>query len=147
MTLIIWKGNTICADKCVTTGDVGRVANKLVRVGNSVVAYTGPADFGMSMLAWARNGYIPAEFPSTQRDSDYAILVVAGPSGLGGAVSLFYQTPDNVPQASFGAVGVGAEFAIGAMAAGLSAPEAMELALQHIPRLGSVFGFDSKLFY
>lgn len=147
MTLIIWKDGVICADRCVTSRDVGRAVKKLKRIGNSVCAFTGPVDFGASLLSWAEEGFDTTKFPPTQARDDYAILLQARPKGLGGEVRLFYQTSEPVIQSTWGAVGVGAEFALGALASGLGPPATMELALYHIPRLGHVFGYDTEKYF
>lgn len=147
MTLIIWKDGIICADRCMTSGDVGRAVKKLRRIGNSVCAFTGPADFGASLLEWAEKGFDVAKFPPTQTRDDYAILVHARPAGLSSEVRLFYQTPAPVVQASWGAVGIGAEFALGAIFSGYDAESAMMLAQKHIPRLGHAFGYDTEKYF
>lgn len=147
MTLIIWKDGVICADRCVTSGDIGRAEKKLKRLGNSVCVFTGPVDFGASLLRWADKGFDPKEFPPTQARDDYAILLQARPRGLAAEIRLFYQTPDPVVQASWGAIGIGAEFALGALFSGYDAESAMMLAQKHIPRLGHAFGYDAERYF
>lgn len=147
MTLIIWKDGVICADRCVTSGDVGRASKKLRRIGNSVCAFTGPVDFGAALLEWAEQGFDVTKFPPTQAQGDFAILVQARPIGLAAEIRVFYQTPSPIDQPSCGAVGIGAEFALGAMLAGCDAESAMMMAQKHIPKLGHAFGYDVERYF
>ena len=137
MTVIAWKDGIIAADRAVGVGELLLEVAKLRRVGNVVLAACGPADFGEAMIEWYERGCLREEFPQTQKQEDFAILVAASPAG----VSLFYQTQHAVRRAAdWSAVGSGAELAIGAMAAGASAVEAVQIAITYSRSCG--FGVD-----
>lgn len=141
MTVIAWKGDAIGADRCTSVGRAKLESKKLTRHGNSVLATCGPVDFGNALIEWYTSGADPAKYPKYQEREDYATLVVANSRG----VFVYYQTPHAVARtAPFGAVGDGAEIALGAMAAGASVQEAIEIANIYCTTCG--FGVDVENF-
>jgi hypothetical protein len=141
MTVIAWKDGIIAADRCASTGVLKVPAKKLIRHGNSVLATCGPVDFGAALVNWFKDGCKHETWPECQKRDDYSILVVANSNG----VFLYYQLPVYVDRTRpYGAVGDGAQLAIGAMAAGASATQAVEIANLHCASCG--FGVDSETF-
>jgi ATP-dependent protease HslVU (ClpYQ) peptidase subunit len=141
MTVIAWKDGVIAADRQVNSGHLVRLGKKLFREGNSVLGFTGPNDFGLAMVRWKRQGGSPTDFPSCQSNPDYAVLVEASYRG----VFIYYQTADAVEQRQpFWAIGQGAELAIGAMAAGATADQAVDIACQFSSSCG--LGVDKEYY-
>lgn len=141
MTVIAWKDGRIAADRQTCMGVLKRETKKLVRDGNHVLAFTGPIDYGLAMIRWKKAGAIPKDFPVTQSQDDYALLIDASFAG----VFLYYQTLEAVVQPQpFWAVGEGAQVAIGAMAAGASAREAVLIAQEFCHGCG--YGVDEEAY-
>lgn len=140
MTVIAWKNGIIAADRCSCRGDTRFEVQKLHRIHGAVVAGTGATDYVEAMLHWWRGGADPAAFPEKyQSTPDYAILVVA----KDGHVCTYDRTPFPIwLRGPYGAMGSGREFAIGAMAAGATAEEAVMIAAKHGESIG--FGCDAE---
>lgn len=142
MTVIAWKDGVIAADRCAIRGDTRYEVQKLYRSRGAAVAGAGGTDYVAAMLEWWRSGADPATFPEKyQATPDYAILVVAE----SGNVCTYDRTPyPTWLRGPYGAIGSGREFAIGAMAAGASAEEAIMIAAKHCEGVG--LGCDSEVF-
>lgn len=126
MTVIVWDGKILAADKKFVWGNVGHQITKLyIRDG---MAYGGSGDAPLceSLLAWFRDGASEKEYPSPNNDKEDACLLVVKPGGaffyFAGGVSpvLIEDTPV--------VLGSGREPALGAMHAGANAIEAVRAA-------------------
>lgn len=125
MTVIAWKDGIMAADSVSSRGDTRYYVRKLHRVGNLVVGMSGNTDSCEALLDWFRKGRQIETFPKCQEKDTYACAVFA----LGGRVYTIDQTPyPSEMLAPFGAIGCGREVAIGAMAAGATATEAIAIA-------------------
>ena len=111
------------------------------RTAGAILAFAGPSDFGEALVDWYEDGADPANYPECQKREDFATLLVAH----AGEVRLYYQTPHAIYRlSSYGAIGGGAEVAIGAMAWGANADEAVMVAQKHCHSCG--FGCDVEYF-
>lgn len=128
MTVIAWKDGLMAADSVSTRGDTRYWVRKLHRIENVVVAMTGNTDHCEALLAWFRAGRPVEKFPESQKhDSNYACAVFA----YQGRIFTIDQTPYPAEMlAPFGALGVGRDFAIGALAAGADAVTAVKIACE-----------------
>jgi len=142
VTVIAWKSGIIAADRCASRGDTRFEVQKLYRSRGAIIAGTGGTDYVEALFEWWRSGADVATFPEKyQATADYAILVVA----KDGNVCTYDRTPYPVwLRGPYGAAGSGREFAIGAMAAGASAEEAVMIAAKHCEGVG--FGCDREEF-
>lgn len=126
MSVIAWDGKSIAADKQATCADMPRTTSKLIRLPNGEIAgITGDEAAGVLLIRWYTDGADPAKWPERQRTSDWTRLIVLGADGL-----KFYEQ-DPLPlrcHDEFMAFGSGRDFAMGAMAAGATAREAVEIA-------------------
>lgn len=133
MTCIAYKDGILAADTLMVNNERKSYTQKLFRHGNQCVAICGDFARGMEMLAWFKGGAIPAEYPAKRDPNDFARLVVAQDDGI--------CTFENGPfpfwhKELFTAYGTGADFAIGAMAMGASAVEAVKVAIEHCASCG-----------
>ncbi len=131
MTTIAWDGRTLAADSRSASNDVvmSDRHTKVVRVGNVLAAATGTAARCREFLAWVGAG-MPGDPPANPHPADkdwsYWGLVIA-PHG-----AWVFQEPGIVPVTSpYYAMGTGRDFALGAMAVGASATEAVRAAMRH----------------
>lgn len=140
MTVIAWDGKTLAADRQTTMGDLKSHRTKLVphpsRPG-VCVAFCGDTDLGLAMIDWFLRGATKEDFPAFQRTEKWVRLLVFGD----GLPKQYLQEPFPIRcEADYWAWGSGAELAIGAMAAGVDAVRAVEIANQHCATCG--FGVD-----
>jgi hypothetical protein len=134
MTVIAWDGKTIAADRLVSCGGIIQETKKLYEgVNGCTLSFSGEGAKGLMMVAWFNDGADPDKWPEFQRGDNYVALIVADSQG----VDVYYDEP--VPTTftnNFNAWGAGAEFAIGAMAAGKTAEEAVIIANDHCTGCG-----------
>ena len=142
MTIVVWDGKTIAADRQITRGDQVSSRVKLKRLDSGAVVCTcGDADRGLMLIDWYINGKDPAVWPAFQRaDTGWVILVVVEC----GQVYEYNQEPVAIPvEAPYDAWGSGSSFALGALAMGATASQAVEAASKHCNTCGmGVDAFD-----
>lgn len=129
MTTIAWDGKSLAVDRMGTSSTELRIravkARKLPS--GEVVSWTGATDYGESLAAWYEAGADPGEWPDFQKAADWARLIVAESE----EVHFFQRTPTSQRlYEPFMAWGTGCELAIGAMAHGASAEEAVKIACE-----------------
>ena len=126
MSIVVWDGKTIAADRIATSGSLKIRSSKIRRLSNGdIVAWTGSASGGIAMANWWESGADPNTFPPSQKTDDWSRLIVVSK----GKVFSFEQVPVKIPEMNpFMAWGSGQDFAMGAMAYGASAVEAIKVA-------------------
>jgi hypothetical protein len=125
VTVIVWTPDVMATDSLALRGDTHYYVQKLWREGNAVIGLCGSSDYAMAWLAWYRAGRISADYPKCQDKDDYAIAVVAQE----GYVYAYDRVPYPVRyEQPFAAWGCGREVALGALAMGASAVQAVEVA-------------------
>lgn len=129
MTVIVWDGETLAADKRVISGSLTRKTTKIFRVGETLAGYFGEADAGEEVLAWFAAGHAPDKFPQSQRSKDdWAGLLIVWPDKT---LWIYERTPHPIvlsPQQI--AVGSGRDFAMAAMHCGRTAAAAVAVACE-----------------
>lgn len=130
MSIVAWDGKSLAADKQATNTGLRHLTTKLRR-GNQcrlVFAYTGDQDSAEGMVKWFEDGAEADKFPAYQNDKErWARLIVASDGGL----VLYERTPHPIPVLDpFMAWGAGRDYAMGAMACGKTAREAVEIAMR-----------------
>lgn len=126
MTVIAWDGTTLAADKRGDYSGAALTVTKLHRVDRDrIAAVSGCGSHGMAVLQWLRDGADIAKYPPPCGD-DRALVVVVHRDGTvlsyeghGYCVSLTEATPL--------AMGAGRDFAMGALAMGADARQAVEI--------------------
>lgn len=127
MTIIAWDGKTLAADKQMTWADMRSTVRKIRRLENGeVIGATGDSGKCLSVLDWYEQGAEPEKWPKCQTSDDYARLIVARP---GKGLVYFDWLPIEQPILDpFMAFGAGRDFAMGALAMGAGAAQAVEVA-------------------
>jgi hypothetical protein len=136
MTVIAYDGKTLASDRKCSSGDIATVKTKLTAAGGGrYCAAAGGGEHGDQLVAWCVAGMNPDTYPMAPKDEDdSAILVVADSRG---ARTYYPQTPTPMRvEQPFMAWGSGREIAIGAMAAGATAREAVLIAGEWVNSCG-----------
>lgn len=140
MTVIAWDGKTLAADRRVSYGDLVATRTKIRRLeSGAVIACSGDTDKVLALEKWYEAGANPDEWPQAQRSDNWARLVV---QDVDGKVYEYNQEPYAIRcEDEYFAWGSGASFALGAMAMGADAVEAVTAAIKHCSSCGG--GVDS----
>lgn len=135
MTVIAWDGKILAADKQSTYGDAARTGTKLFKITDSeIVAFCGGAAMSLKILEWYKNGENKDTWPQEMQDSDdWSQMIVVNNKNIYWYDRLPYQLKLEDP---FMAWGRGMEFAIGAMAMGATAIQAVEIASKYCEGCG-----------
>ena len=142
MTTIAWDGKTLAADRQATRGDRRMLCPKLAvvrsrhRGGLWALATTGGRDAGRLLVQWWQAGARVDKWPASQATEDWCTLVVAGPGGCWVYDKLCIAEPAQAADSW----GSGAPYALGAMAAGATAEQAVLIAQKYDVYSG--FGCD-----
>lgn len=138
MSVIVWDGKSLAADRQNTNSDLALECTKIQRINSStVVAYIGDRCEGIALVHWFQDGAITADWPAFQRHDNWSRLVVA----KRGKVFSYEHVAEIIPVTSeFEAWGSGRDFAIGALEMGADARKAVEIANQYNIYCG--FGVD-----
>lgn len=143
MTVIAWDGKSIAADKMSARGDLISTVTKMVEGRDGYfVATCGSTIKGLILIDWFNDGAKKEDLPDFQKTDDWVWLIAAKKGEL-----LIYcqeHKPMTIED-QFCAWGSGCEFAIGAMSAGATAYQAVEIASKHCGTCGQgvdVFRLD-----
>ena len=141
MSVVAWDGRYLAADRQISNGGLKRCSSKMCLMdGGIVLAWTGEQDQGITLLQWYKKGQDPATWPEFQKDRvNWTKLIVGFP---GGSVHEYEMLP--VPQLIESypmAWGSGRGYALGAMACGKNAIEAVDIAIRFDIDCG--FGVES----
>lgn len=130
MTTVAWDGKMMAADSATVAGTVKfSTATKLYEVDGFLLGLAGPRDSAQAFLAWFTCGRREADFPVSQRGDNWADNIIITPTGQ---LIRYEQTPFCMEYPNqIMAVGSGAQLALGAMAAGKNAEQAVFIACQY----------------
>jgi ATP-dependent protease HslVU (ClpYQ) peptidase subunit len=139
MSVVVWDGYTLAADKQGTVGDLRLKTTKVVRLDTGeILAWVGPQEHGLALANWYANGCKVDEWPSTQSGEDWGKLIVV----LKGRAYEYEQLPIRQSVQSIPAAwGSGRDFALGALAMGADAVGAVKVASKYSTSCG--MGVDS----
>jgi len=133
MTVIAFDGETLAADKHMTDGDRSCTITKIWKSGDVVIAMCGDISYGLALKEWYLSGADPDEFPEPYDRDTLSNLIVWD----GKQLCAYERTPYPIYyEDSFCAWGSGAMVAIGAMAYGAAAVDAVAIANSHVPNCG-----------
>lgn len=126
MTTIAADSRSVCSDSLRVMGSeiVDSSTAKIVGKGGRVFAFTGTFGLLMPAVDWFLDGADPAKFPNLGKDNEGRLLVFEAQWVTSYSTSLPYGEAFAYPQA----FGSGAAYALGAMHAGKTAREAIEIA-------------------
>lgn len=133
MTTIAWDGKSIAGDRLMTIGGTPVTSpeskiRKLTYDGQPALAgHSGTSEYGRALVAWIADGCRPGDAPELRTDEDNGCAaMVCTREG----VTLFSNSVRGVFLGKIRwAMGSGADYALGAMAAGASAKRAAEIAI------------------
>ena len=138
MTVLVYDGKTLAADKQATNGGLKRTVTKVFRVGDLAVGFSGDYGQAMEMLDWVRSGRKVEAFPASQRGDDWCSTLVID----GGRILVYEKSPyPLVIEDPVFASGSGRGFAVAAMYCGLDARRAVAVACQF--ETGCGMGIDA----
>lgn len=137
MTVIVWDGTTLAADRQATLGELRRAITKISQEGGYFFAFAGSHSVGLLLKAWFLDGRNPAAFPGDLVRSDEHNTTLYVVDEKTGKTLCFESThhPIEVEDKQW-AFGSGRDFAYGAMSMGASAKEAVLIASQHCVTCG-----------
>lgn len=139
MTVIVWDGKTLAADRQANCCDMPRLTRKMRRAKDgSLLAWTGVESIGLILAEWYDNGCYKSEWPHAQTTDRWARLIVIS------SVGVIEYEQDPIPftiQEPKMAWGSGRDFAMGALEMGADAVRAVEIASKYNNLCG--FGVDT----
>ncbi|MES2352088.1 MAG: hypothetical protein V4641_31350 [Pseudomonadota bacterium] len=124
MTVIVWDGKTLAADKRCSYGGMNCTVTKIFRVGALLVGGSGDVPYIQAMVDWVRRGRNVADYPVDQRDKDnWQPIIVIEPSGK---AMMYERTPyPIIYDDTVMVLGSGREYARAALYMGATAAEAV----------------------
>ena len=131
MTVIAFDGKTLAADKMAESSGHARTVRKIFRIDGHMLAVSGAYSTGMALLAWwaKSQGEDLNDFPKSDSEEMSANLWVVKPNG---SIFVYENSPFALPfeDRTF-ASGCGRDYALGAMAHGADAVEAVRIAIEN----------------
>ena len=133
MTVIAWDGKTLAADTQVRRGDVRTTGHaKIKDYEEYAYAITGDATHFDTLVAWHRAGGVVADYPADCKDATTLIVV----DKRSGECASYIEGPYAWRADGVSAWGCGMSMAHGAMYAGASAAEAVQICIDHCDGVG-----------
>ena len=127
MSVVVWDGRYLAADKQATCADMRIVTTKIRRLkSGEIAAWTGDQERGLVLARWYEDGADCEKWPTFQRNKeDWARLIIVSSC----RVCFFEMEPEaQLVEEQFMAWGSGRDFAMGALAKGATAEEAVAIA-------------------
>lgn len=144
MSIIVWDGKTLAADKQATNSGLKHTCTKIFKIGGDLVGFSGDLGYIGGMKHWLEAGAEPQAFPDHQKDKDdWVGTLVVKPDGR----ILKYERcayPIDFSQNKFMCIGSGRDFAYGALEMGADAVRAVEVASRYEAFCG--LGVDTLTF-
>jgi 20S proteasome alpha/beta subunit len=128
MSVVVWDGKRVASDLQGQQGDLRMKSKKIFMLEDStVLAFTGEYERGLALVEWYKNGATPSLWPASQADKEnWVRLIVVPPKGK---PFCFKQLPfRQIVEEKFAAWGSGRDYALGALAKGADAIEAVRIA-------------------
>lgn len=126
MSVIAWDGRTLAADSQATCADMRQHCVKIQRLPGVIVATTGQLNHHDALVTWWCAGAKAADAPAWMATDEWTRLVVVSASSV-----IAYERwglPNDCSAEPFFAWGSGRDFAMGALAHGATAEEAVAIA-------------------
>lgn len=138
MTVIVFDGRTLAADRQMTINGMRHSVTKIHRFGDLLVGCAGDADSCNEMIDWVKTGRWADRFPDLQRTDRYCSCMVID----GGKILLYWQSPvPHVIEDPVCAIGSGRDVAVAAVMCGSDARGAVKIACSLIQDCG--MGIDA----
>lgn len=127
MTVIVWDGKILAADKRACNNGLKFTVTKIRKINGNLVGSSGDFSPIQAMFHWYEKGADPEKIPDCQKDKDrWTTLLVITPEK-----KIFRYEQDCFPyeiEEKKYAAGSGRDFALAAMAMGADAVEAVKIA-------------------
>lgn len=131
MTTVAWDGKTLAADRRLSDGITNCKIWKLSK--GRYISGAGAYDDMTEIVAWMRKG---AKVKDRPTDINSTTMLLVCSNGKAYWLTIPYLRPVEIRE-PFYAIGSGAAYAVGAMAAGKSAGEAVAIASRFDPATGN----------
>lgn len=144
MTIIVWDGKTLAADKQATNSGLKLTVTKIRKIREHLVGFSGDLDYAFAMANWFENGAKVEDFPKHQEDSEKWVgMIVITPDKK---VLKYERSPYPMDFTENNAlcIGSGRDFAFGALAMGANAHKAVMIACLY--ENGCGMGIDTLTF-
>ena len=126
MTIIAWDGKSAAVDKLCNSNGWATTVDKFSRVSKTEVAFwCGDNEQGLVLAKWYKDGKNIKDWPHFQKTDDWSRLIVVSVKGV---IEYEKEPMPQVLKDKFMAWGSGRDYALGAMARGATAKEAVEVA-------------------
>lgn len=140
MSVVAFDGITIAADRQCSAGDLILRTTKIRRLSSGdVLAWTGTLENGLTLADWYEKGADPKLWPTFQASDSWCRLILVS---KGRAYSYEQLPVKQLVEDRFAAWGSGRDLAMGALAMGATAVEAVKVA----SRLSSSCGLGVESF-
>lgn len=129
MSIIVWDGKTLAADKQATHSDLKRRVTKIRRIRGHLVGVSGDWDRAQELLQWFEQGADVEKIPSFQKTADdYVGMLVITPDRR---VLKYERThvPMEYSEEDCYCMGSGRDYAYGALFMGANAESAVRAAI------------------
>ena len=128
MTTLAWDGTTFAADRQLTASYMRHGGTKLFTVDGGIAGISGRYEVGLKIIAWLQSDRDPNKYPQMNEDRDDESAAIYWVTKAGSAFRFFgYPLPVPITEPFF-AGGSGRDYALGAMAHGADAIEAVQIA-------------------
>ena len=132
MTVIVWDGKALAADRQATENGVLHTMTKIKKITKGkkkgwLIGNAGVAASGALLMAWFESGAEPSQFPYEYQKTEglHAALLAISPEGV---IHKFEHLPIPIVfEDDFYAMGSGKDMAMGALAMGADAAQAVEI--------------------
>jgi len=125
MTVIVWDGYRLAADKRATSNGNRRTITKIRRHGHELLGFSGDLCQALTLQQWYMDGAIPHEFPKQCEEGNQTLVVIGAKREIMCYVACPYP---EVYEESYHAWGSGRDYALAAMFLGQNAIEAVRIA-------------------
>lgn len=136
MTVLVWDGTTLAADRQATIGELRRSICKIAKHKGALLAWCGLQSVGLVLAEWWINGADPEKYPAKHQENDdtSTSFYVIHPDKT---VDCYERThlPIRVLDKQW-AAGSGRDFAYGALAMGADAVQAVNAAAVYCTSVG-----------
>lgn len=138
MSVVVWDGVTLAADKRSMCGDYVMQVRKIFRLDDgSLAGLVGEVHRGVELIEWLNKSRDPKDFPRDP-DDDTELLHIA----LDGTINSYHGNGYPITfEAPFAAIGSGMGAALAALYCERTAVEAVEIAAKVVSSVGD--GVDS----
>ena len=128
MTVIVWDGKTLAADRRACFGTFHRSMKKILRLADgSLAGFAGDAAYCAQAIQWVNDGMVAADFPASQRSRETfaGLMIIKTDRTIWKLEDTPY--PFQIQDHQF-STGSGRDYAMAAMHLGCSAVAAVEVA-------------------